>query len=58
MRNCTASRWYDILSVCLTEEELCLTTDFLMLVCSEPITEEGDGESEHLPSEDGDYSTH
>lgn len=30
---------------------------FLMLVCSEPITEEGDGESEHLPSEDGDYST-
>lgn len=25
-------------------------------VCSEPITEEGDGETEHLPSEDGQYS--
>lgn len=26
-----------------------------VLVCSEPITEEGDGEAEHLPSEDGQY---
>lgn len=35
-----------------TEAELTMTLVFL-LICSEPITEEGDGETEHLPSEDG-----
>lgn len=37
------------------EEEPSMTLVFL-LFCSEPITEEGDGETEHLPSEDGQYA--
>lgn len=37
------------------EEEPRMTLVFL-LFSSEPITEEGDGETEHLPSEDGQYT--
>lgn len=32
-----------------------MLTFISLLVCSEPITEEGDGETEPLPSEDGQY---
>lgn len=38
----------------LTEKEVAdAQTLIFLLECSEPITEEGDGETEHLPSEDG-----